>query len=84
MAKGNSAKEKQNQIMSQFKKDIRQDSQRDWLTSTERAIQQGKKRLKTPSTETVRISTYNPNNPLNGSSTWNREKREQYRASLKK
>jgi len=85
MAKGsrNSGKEKQDQIYSQMQRDIRQDSRRNWLTITEQCIQDAKRLKPTSAQEVIRISHHNPNNPLNGSSSWSKQKWAEYNANLK-
>jgi hypothetical protein len=79
----NSGKTKQDQVISQFNTDIRQHEKRTWLNITEQCIAQGASRKPITVSE-VRISQYNPNNPLNGSSKWSKEQRQAYNQSLKK
>ncbi len=80
MAKGNSGKLKQDNVLNQFQRDIRSESSRTWLNATETAIQLGKTKLKpAPEVEPIRISHYNPNNPLNGSPGWKKEQHLAYR-----
>ncbi len=87
MAKGNSGKFKQDAVLSQFQRDIRSEASRTWLNATEQAILKGKqlreRAEKTKKEEPVRISHYNPNNPLNRSGSWNREQRAEYAAQQK-
>ena len=81
MAKGNrnSGIFKQDQVISQFSKDIRQNEKRDWSTIAEKCT--GNSTPKTVST--IRISQYVPNNPLNGSKNWTKEQTAAYRTQLK-
>jgi len=79
----NSGKTKQDQVISQFATDIRQHETRKWLNITEKCIAEGAKR-KPATVSEVRISQYNPNNPLNGSKNWTKEQHAEYRQSLKK
>jgi len=72
----------QNQVLSQFERDIRSEAKRTWLNATEQAILNGKNKRKTP-VETAQFSHYNPNNPLNGSSSWSREQWATYKAAQK-
>ena len=78
----NSGKTKQDQVISQFTTDIRQHETRKWTNITEKCIAEGAKR-KAITVSEVRISQYNPNNPLNGSKNWTKEQHAAYRASLK-
>jgi hypothetical protein len=86
MAKGKGGKfvyDRQDQQISQFQKDIRQLENRDWLTATEVAVENGRKAKRTtPNTET-RTTHYNPNNPLNGSSSWTKEQWNYYKQTGK-
>ena len=76
----NSGKTKQDAVISQFTNDIRQLERRNWTTIVEKCMNQTK-----PETVTqVRISHYNPNNPLNGSSNWTKEQHQSFRQSQKK
>jgi hypothetical protein len=78
------AYDKQDQVINQFQRDIRSSEKRDWLTATEQAILQGQRlKAERKTTSEVRTSTYNPNNPLNGSSTWNREQWNYYKQTGK-
>ena len=79
----NSGKQKQDQVIAQFATDIRQHEKRTWLNITEQCIAEGAKRKPVTVSE-VRISHHNPNNPLNGSSSWTKEQHAAYRQSLKK
>jgi hypothetical protein len=88
MAKGNrtSGKFKQDIVISQFSKDIRQMEKRTWLNATEQAIEKGKEKLKyqqSLSTPAPRISTYNPNNPLNGFKYKSKEEQQRITKMLK-
>lgn len=84
MAKSkNSGKTKQDQIIANFSREIRSEENRTWLNATEQAVQDGKRFLKAPTPEPVRISYFDPKNPLNGSSSWSRQKWAEYNASLK-
>ncbi len=75
----NSGKTKQDAVISQFSNDIRQLERRNWTTIAEKCMNKPK-----PETVTqVRISMYNPNNPLNGSSNWTKEQRQSYAKSNK-
>jgi hypothetical protein len=78
----NSGKQKQDQVIAQFSKDIYQHEKRTWLTISERAILEGEKR-RVAKTEQVRISHYNPSNPMNGSSNWTKEQHQAFRQSQK-
>jgi|APGre2960657505_1045072.scaffolds.fasta_scaffold16730_3 hypothetical protein len=78
----NSGKYKQDAILSQFTNDIRQHENRQWLNITEQCIAQGAKQ-KPITVSQVRISQYNPNNPLNGSKNWTKEQHQSYNQSLK-
>jgi len=75
----------QNQVLSQFERDIRSEAKRTWLNATEMAILKGKQDQEKRKTvvETPRFSHYNPNNPLNGSSSWTREQWATYKAAQK-
>jgi hypothetical protein len=69
-------------------KEIRQMEKRDWLTISERSIQEGQLRAEKakskPETVTqVRISSYNPDSPLKGSSSWTKAQWETYKAKVK-
>jgi hypothetical protein len=77
------AYDKQDQVINQFSKDIRQMEKRDWLTATEQCIQNTKRAKPVSKSEQPRISTYNPNNPLNGSSNWNKSQWEFYKQTGK-
>jgi hypothetical protein len=87
--------EKQDIIISQFEK---QNRKTDWekrnphlreLTLVEQMIQQSKRereafeKRKKQNPPKPYISHYNPNNPLNGSSSWNKEQREAYNKAQK-
>jgi hypothetical protein len=75
----NSGKTKQDAVISQFSNDIRQLERRNWTTIAEKCMNKTK-----PETVTqVRISMYNPNNPLNGSSNWSKEKHAEYKSTQK-
>lgn len=74
---------KQDMVISQFSKDIRQNEKREWTNITEKCIIESENR-KPITVSQVRISHYNPNNPLIGSKHWSKEKHAEYRASLKK
>ena len=80
--------EKQDIIISQFERICKQSAWEDKhgktnLTATEQAILDGKKakakRALQPKQEEVRISFYNPNNPLNGSSSWSKQQWAEYK-----
>ena len=79
----NSGKCKQDTIVSQFKNDIRQLENRNWLTIAEQAILNGEKQKQKASSrpEQIRISHYVPNHPLNGSSTWSKQKRQEFKST---
>ena len=64
------AYDRQDQTIHQFSKDIRQHETRTWKNATEIAMESARKTFNKP---TVRVSFYDPNNPLNGSSSWSRE-----------
>jgi len=88
MAKGNRTpgKFKQDIVISQFSKDIRQMEKRTWLNATEQAIEQGKRKLEYQQSlkETApRISFYNPNNPLNGFKYKSKEEQQRITKMLK-
>lgn len=92
---GNTAYEKQNQVINQFNRINRK---AEWEkkyphyaeeTQIEKIIRQSKERkekyaatAKTKS-EKIFISHYNPNNPLNGSSSWSKEQWEDYKSTQK-
>ena len=73
---------KQDMVISQFSKDIYQNEKREWTNITEKCISQGENR-KPITVSQVRISQYNPNNPLIGSKHWSKEKHAEYRATQK-
>lgn len=73
----------QNQALGQFQKDVRSNEMRNWKNIIEESIENGKKNLKPKSEPAPRISLYNPNNPLNGSSSWSKEKWAEYKEKLK-
>ena len=75
----NSGKTKQDAVISQFKNDIRQHETRTWTTIAEKCMNQTKREVTTQ----VRISHYNPNNPLNGSSNWSKEQRQAFAKTQK-
>ena len=78
------AYDKQERILNQFQRDLRNEARRTQLTATEQCIVQSlKDREKFKPKETVRFSHYNPNNPLNGSLTWNKAEQEQYKLTGK-
>lgn len=73
----------QDRVLSQFQKDIRQMETRTWLTATEQAIEDGRKRKeyaeKQKQKEVVYRSFYNESSPLRGSSSWTKQQWEEYR-----
>ena len=73
----------QNQALGQFQKDVRSNENRTWKNIIEESIENGKKNLKPKVEEKPRISLYNPNNPLNGSSGWSKEKWAEYKENEK-
>ncbi len=75
----NSGKTKQDAVISQFTNDIRQLERRNWTTIAEKCM--NTKRVETVTQ--VRISFYDPNNALNGSSKWTKEQRQSYAKSNK-
>jgi hypothetical protein len=80
--------EVQDQILNQFSHAIRshERSQRNGeITLVERLIQEGKKRSEQPylKPQQPRISTYNPNNPLNGFNAKSLEERTAIMAKIK-
>ena len=75
----NSGKYKQDAVISQFTNDIRQHETRTWTTIAEKCMNQPKRETVTQ----VRISQYNPNNPLNGSSNWSKEQKQAFAKSQK-
>lgn len=81
MAKGNrnSGIFKQDQVISQFSKDIRQNEKRNWSTISEKCTKQ----TETKTVSKIRVSQYNPSNPLNGSKSWTKEQTAAYRTQLK-
>ncbi len=86
MAKSKGTKfayDRQDQTIHQFSKDIRSSEHRTWLTATEQAILAGTKAKLQPKKEREFISHYNPNNPLNGSSSWTREQWNFYKQTGK-
>jgi hypothetical protein len=77
------AYDRQDQQISQFKKDIRQLENRTWLTATEQAILAGSVSKNRSTKEEPFISFYNPNNPLNGSSSWSKSQWDYYKQTGK-
>ncbi len=75
---------KQDIVISQFSKDIYQNEKRQWTNITEKCIEQGVNRKPIETVTQIRISQYNPNNPLIGSKHWSKEKHAEYKLSLKK
>ena len=90
--------EKQDQIYSQFQRIIRKaeweerNPHRRELTQVEKMIQRSKEdkaKFQKKHGDRVekqmsnRVSFYNPNNPLNGSSSWSKEQHAEYRKSQK-
>jgi hypothetical protein len=75
---------KQTQILTQFSIDIRQAQNKNWLTVSEQAQLSGEQYKKREEERLAqapqpRISMYNPNNPLNGSSHWTKEQHQAYK-----
>jgi len=67
-------------------REIRQMSQKQWLSITEQAILDGQKRAQAPKPVTVteiRVSHYNPNAPLTGSKYWSTEQWDSFKAKVK-
>lgn len=67
-------------------REIRQMNQRDWLSISEQAIQDGKQRAKqaqTPTVTQIRVSHYNADAPLRGSKHWSVEQWATYKAKVK-
>ena len=84
MAKSsNSGKQKQDMVISQFRKDIYQHENRTWLNITEQCIENGAKRKeyeqKQKEKNAVFISFHNPDSPLRGSSSWSKQQWEDYK-----
>ena len=84
MAKSsNSGKQKQDMVISQFRKDIYQHENRTWLNITEQCIESGRKRKeyeqKQKEKAQVFISFHNPDSPLRGSSSWSKQQWEDYK-----
>jgi len=84
MAKSsNSGKQKQDQVIAQFSRDIYQGERRTWLNITEQCIESGRKRkeyeTKQKAKEQVFISFHNPDSPLRGSSSWSKQQWEDYK-----
>ena len=84
MAKTSKSIEKaQDAVLFQFSRDIRQMETRTWLTATEQAIEDGRKKReyaeKLKQKEVVYRSFYNPDSPLRGSSTWTKQQWEDYK-----
>jgi hypothetical protein len=87
--------EKQDVIYSQFQRAIRKSEWEDRnpskreLTLVEKLTKQTKldkeifAKKNIDREETPFISTYNPNNPLNGSSSWSKQKWSEYNAKVK-
>ena len=71
---------KQETLIASFKSTIRQEETREWTKISERV---GTAPRPTVSVQT-RISSYNPNNPLNGSKNWTKAQLAEYRASQKR
>ena len=82
MAKGTreTVTEKQTRIAAQFAKDIRQESTRDWSKISERIGTAPR----VEKSQVIRVSHYNPNNPLNGSKNWTKAQLAEYRANNKR
>jgi hypothetical protein len=80
----NSGKQKQDIVISQFRKDIRQHETRTWLNITEQCIAEGAKRReyeqKQKEKNQVVISFHNPDSPLRGSSSWSKQQWEDYKS----
>jgi hypothetical protein len=74
------AYDRQDQTIHQFSKDIRQHEGRSWKNATEIALESGRKIFNKPN---VRLSFYDPNNVLNGSSSWSREQWNFYKQTGK-
>ena len=67
-------------------REIRQMSQKQWLSISEQSILDGEKRAQAakPVTVTqVRISSYNPDAPLKGSKYWSTEQWDSFKAKVK-
>lgn len=77
----NSGKYKQDNVTSQFKRDIYQEEKRTWLTIVEQSIIAGEKQKQRKKPEQIQFSHYVPNNPLNGSCSWSKQKWEEYKAT---
>ena len=89
--------EKQDMIYSQFQKIIRKEQwearnpEKRELTMVEKIMKKSKedkakfqkKYAKRLEQQSVRMSFYNPNNPLNGSSSWSKEQHAAYKKNQK-
>ena len=71
---------KQETLIASFKSTIRQEETREWSKISERI---GTAPRPTAPAQ-PRISSYNPNNPLNGSKNWTKAQLAEYRASQKR
>ena len=88
MAKGKSGKEKQDQVYNEFQRVIRQEKYAEpnlvqqiiAESAKQKAIHED--RLKRNPPQPFR-SFHNPNNPLNGSSSWSRTQWEEYKLKVK-
>jgi hypothetical protein len=81
------AYDKQNQVINEFNRIIQNENrlkQRGQveLTQIEKSILESRNRPK-PAKREVYISFYNPNNPLNGSSSWTKQQWAEYKETQK-
>jgi hypothetical protein len=67
---GSHVYDKQDRQINEFSREISLQKNRDWLSISESSIQEGRKKPVTVTSIAERFSHYNPNNPLNGSSSW--------------
>jgi hypothetical protein len=77
------AYDRQDRTINEFSREISLSKSRDWLTISERAIIEGRNRPVTVKTVTERFSHYNPNNPLNGSSSWSKQDWQRFKETGK-
>jgi hypothetical protein len=71
---------KQESLIASFKSVIRQEETREWSKISERVGTAPKAQISAQ----PRISSYNPNNPLNGSKNWTKAQLAEYRSNQKR
>jgi hypothetical protein len=86
MGKGKSGREKQDAIYAQFLSIIRNEKYAS-PTLTEQIIEETARKkeefAKRKKPEIIQRSFYNPNNPLNGSTSWSKQQWEEYNEKVK-